>query len=171
MHISGAHPCDRLPDQRRTRHVRYRQEGTSIRYFEFGAESFEELKIYASHSFRIDPALQSFCDNFGQGNDRCEARRIRRPVTVLAISKFLHAMHHAHGHFPAADGTAVIVVDGFLGGQTHPAVAVTVIMILALLREKFNRAEKALPRFYRLHHRSVRDLRVKDIGFTPYLPC
>ena len=67
-----------------------------------------------------------------------------RFVTLGQVGELAHAMHYADRHRFTAFGTTLIVFHAFGRTQPNPAAAMTVIVILAFLREKLDGADKTV---------------------------
>ena len=92
----------------------------------------------------------------------------KRP-RLPTVGQLVHPVQHAYGQLSAADRASAIQGVSFLRLQTAAAGSVAVQMVLALLREKFDRPLKALAGFQRVFQLPIGRAAGKQIGLPPQL--
>src|SRR5699024_3753306 len=101
-----------------------------------------------------------------QGRKALERLSIFWAEAHRPVGQLLHTVLHADGQLFAAHRTYTAARGGLDRGQAHAAVPVAVQMILALLRKKLDRTQKALASADRTHERGVIALALYEIRFA-----
>ncbi len=84
-------------------------------------------------------------DDLRQGGQALKGLGPLGPEARRAVRQGLHPVLHADGQLFAAHGAPAVPLLGLGGGEAHAAAPVAVQVVLALLREELNRAQKPRP--------------------------
>ena len=114
----------------------------SIRIRNSDPPSFNQAKILLSNPFGLDPDCINLAQDLFQG-DQMEGRdspfgnKPFRPV-----GQGFHPVHDPHHQIFSTNRAEIILLPGLFRGITDPATPMTVKMIFAFFREKFNGGQK-----------------------------
>ena len=84
------------------------------------------------------------CNDLRQWGQRLKGLGRFRPEAGGPVRQCFHPVLYADGKFFTANGTKAASLRSFCRGQAYAAAAVSIQVVLALLRKKFKGAEKAL---------------------------
>ena len=130
---------------------------------ELRPELRECLAVARRHPLRGSPDVENLRHHLRQRHEALHVARSRRRSRVLvAVGQRFHPVEHADGERPAADRTAAALGQGLLRRQSHAALAVSVGVILPLLREELDRAAVSLARLQRAADRKIVRLAVEE---------
>src|SRR3990172_10890960 len=162
MDISRTHARDRFAQKQRPGAFDIIERNVH-QDIEFIAEFFKKRKVQRFDLLAAHADLQRLGDDLRKGNDGSKSRRTSRFEPVVPVRELLHPVHHAHGDFPAARGTKVIMVYRLFWREGHAAGAVSVVMVFPFLRKELYGAEKSLFRLDGIHHGEIGYLRIKYV--------
>ena len=101
------------------------------------SQSAKEVQVNASHLFAVYPDLLHFGNDLQEGYDGLIRATSRRSSSGWEVRQFFDPVHHPHGYLAVALATAAAILSGLLRGKAHTACTMAVVVIFALLREKF----------------------------------
>ena len=168
LHLARAQAADALGharpgDRPNIRNGRFAQDGELVP--QLGEHFFIQLGCL----FRRGRRTGGGCNRLRQGRKALERLSIFWAEAFGPVGQLLHAVLHADGQLFAAHRTYTAARGGLDRGQAYAAVPVAVQMVLALLGEKLDRAEKALPGADRARERGVIPFPLYHVGLAAEL--
>ena len=150
LHLARAQAADALGharpgDRPNIRNGRLPQDGELV------PQLGEHFFIQLSCLFRRGRRTGGCCNRLRQGRKALERLSIFWAEAHRPVGQLLHTVLHADGQLFAAYRAQAAARGGLDRGQAHAAVPVAVQMVLALLREKLDRTQKALAGADRTH--------------------
>jgi hypothetical protein len=163
--LAAAQPGDALAEQR-SAHPAHVVERDVAQDAQLGSQRGDQPPDLAGHLLALRPGGQDLAHDVGQLDQVGEPGGAGRPVPGRSVGDLGHPVQHADGERLAALRAQGIERPGLLGVDPHPALAVPVQVILALLGEELDGARQAVPGAQRRRDGEVVHLGVEDGGLA-----
>lgn len=136
MNSAFPHPRNCFAQQRNPGLV-YFIDGNSMQDLKLRPQALNGGLIQLIGFFAFYARAGDFGHDFSQGDDAVKRVRFIRLVSFRPGGEFFHPVQHAQGHGMAADRTNIVMLYGLRGMEIDIAFPVSVMMVLAFLRVKF----------------------------------